>query len=601
MNAHSLLLGLLPLGASSAAPEHFGALVEAHADLRGASAAAFDGDGNLWVCESGRDRLIQIFTDGERRTIGGRGAEAGRFLRPAGIACASDGRVFVSDTGNHRVQVLDAQGAPLAAFGTRGRGADGLCEPRGIALDSRRVLVADSLNARVACFTLDGTPLAPLDAGGALQRPCAVALDALGRVWIADEGTQRIVRLDASGAIDRELGGRGRRDGMFAEPVGLGFAGARLFVADRHNHRVQEFDAAGAFVFAFPGPAYAPHSAAGALFAPAGLALARDGTRIAVCEPLEDRVQVFAEDADSPAAHPEHGEEGLDLARVAPGAAGDGRLTAWIDPEGPRVRVLRDEGLGLAPLTELGARGGRGFELAQPMDVALDAAQGRIHVADGARLWSFALREDALARGYDPRAGLLVRYVELERQRAVAGLALEWPARADAVAVLPDGGCVVADARNRRLLRLDEGGHLREVWDLADAGGLLRPVELVCAGERLYVCDADRGAVLVLDLAGRSLARLEHAGERPLLSPAGVLPLDDGRVFVSDRAADCIHVFDAHGVRTATLGTSGGGPGELRQPCALLPSGAGHLRVIDVGNRRAQVLTLDGDFVLSLG
>src|SRR6187431_2563216 len=113
MTGQSLLLGLLALGATRAAPEHFGALVAAHGDLRGASAAAFDGAGALWVCESGRDRLIKIGADGERRTIGARGSEAGRFLRPAGIATASDGRIFVADTGNDRVQVLDADGAPL--------------------------------------------------------------------------------------------------------------------------------------------------------------------------------------------------------------------------------------------------------------------------------------------------------------------------------------------------------------------------------------------------------------------------------------------------------------------------------------------------------
>lgn len=596
-------LALLVLGTSpsTGAPEHFGALSVAHGDLRGAEAAAFDADGRLWVTETLRDRLVVIEPDGTRRALGARGERAGEFRRPAGVACASDGRVFVADTGNQRVQVLDAQGAPLAVFGARGRGTGELCEPRGLALDARRVLVADSGNARVACFTLAGEPLEPLDARGALARPVAVALDTLGRVWIADEGLERVVRLDATGAIDRELGGRGRRAGRFTAPVALGFAGTRLFVADRHNHRVQEFDAAGAFVTAFPEPAYAPHAAPGGLFSPAGLALSSDGARIAVCEPLEDRVQVFVEAADAPEVHDDHGEEGVHLARVSPGAAGDGSITAWIEPDGSRLRLRRDEGLGLAPLTELGARGGMACELARPLDVALDAQRGRIHVTDGGRLWTFALREGALERGYDRLAGRVLRYVDLEQQRAASGLALEWPATAGALAVLPEGGLVAADGRNRKLLVFDGQGRLREAWDLAGAGGLWNPVELVRAGERIYVCDADAGAVVVIDLAGRGVARLEHAGEMPLVSPWGVLPLGDGRVLVADRASDCIHVFDARGVRVSTFGARGGGPGELRQPSALLPSSAGHLRVIDTGNRRMQVLTLDGAFVLSLG
>lgn len=594
---------VVALGTSPAArvPEHFGALAAVHVDLRGAEAASFDSAGRLWVAETLRDRLAVIEPDGTRRAIGARGARAGEFLRPAGIACAADGRVFVADTGNQRVQVLDGAGAPLLAFGARGRGVGGLCEPRGLALDARRVLVADAGNARVACFTLEGEPLASLDARGVLVRPTAVALDALGRVWIADEGLERVVRLDATGAIDREIGGRGRRTGRFAAPVALGFAGTRLFVADRHNHRVQEFDAAGGFVAAFPAPAYAPHAAPGGLFSPAGLALSPDGARIALCEPLEDRVQVFVEAADAAEAHDDHGEEGEHLARVSPGAAGDGRITAWIEPEGPRVRVLRDEGVGLAPLTELGVRGGMACDFLRPLDVALDPARGALHVADGARWWTLALREGALERGLDPLAGRVVRYVELEAQRAAAGVALEWPASVEALAVLPDGGLVAADARNRVLLVLGADGRLRTTWDVADGGGLLRPVELVRADEHLWVCDADRGAVLRLDRDGRCVGRLEHAGEEPLVAPWGVLPLDDGRVLVSDRAGDRIHVFDARGVRMSTFGARGGGPGELRQPTALLPSIRGHLRVIDTGNRRAQVLTLDGRFVLSLG
>jgi len=586
------------LAAPAVAPEHFGALAEAHADLRGASAVAFDAAGRLWVAETGRDRLISIGRDGARRVHGARGDALGRFLRPAGVACGPDGRVYVADTGNHRVQVLDGDGAPLFAFGARGSGAGELCEPLGLAVDARRVLVADSGNARVACFGLDGAPLDALAAGGELRAPVDVALDPLARVWVADAGRERLVRLDATGAIDRAIGARGRRGGQFAGPAGLAFAGTRLFASDRGNHRVQEFDAAGAFVVAFPRPAYAPHAAPGALFAPAGLATSRDGRRVAVSEPLEDRVQVFVEDADAPDAHGEHAESEV-LAWLAPGAAGDGRLTAFIDPGSARVRLLRDEGVGQAPLTELGALGGAGYAFEAPTDVAL--AGRRVHVADGARVWTFELRAGALQRGIDRDAGRLVRYVELETQRAAAGRALAWPARADALAALPEGALVVADARNRRLLHLDAEGRLLEVWDLAEVGGLLRPVELVCAGERLYVCDADRGAVHVLDLAGRPLARLAHAGEAPLLAPWGVLPLTDGRVLVCDRAGDRVHVFDAAGVRVSTFGTSGGGPGELHQPTTLLPSAEGCLRVLDTGNRRAQVLTLEGDFVLSLG
>ena len=77
------------------------------------------------------------------------------------------------------------------------------------------------------------------------------------------------------------------------------------------------------------------------------------------------------------------------------------------------------------------------------------------------------------------------------------------------------------------------------------------------------------------------------------------MPLPAGVTFLTPTVP--VHVFDADGARVATFGESGSGPGELRQPTVLLPSGEGMLRVVDTGNRRAQVLTLEGGFVLSLG
>lgn len=52
------------------------------------------------------------------RTFGECGVGPGQFSTPIGIATDEDGRVVVLDWGNHRAQIVDADGISLGAFGT---------------------------------------------------------------------------------------------------------------------------------------------------------------------------------------------------------------------------------------------------------------------------------------------------------------------------------------------------------------------------------------------------------------------------------------------------------------------------------------------------
>jgi DNA-binding beta-propeller fold protein YncE len=64
----------------------------------------------------------------------------GQFQEPWGIAVAEDGRVYVADTWNHRVQVFDSDGTFLTKWGAYGQTSDEswlLYGPRDIALEHR--------------------------------------------------------------------------------------------------------------------------------------------------------------------------------------------------------------------------------------------------------------------------------------------------------------------------------------------------------------------------------------------------------------------------------------------------------------------------------
>jgi sugar lactone lactonase YvrE len=88
------------------------------------------------------------------------GVGAGQFWGPRDIVVAQDGRLYVSDTGNKRVQVFDANGSPITALGGDGSAPGRLREPVGLALAADGLWIADAWNNRVQKLSFDGVALA---------------------------------------------------------------------------------------------------------------------------------------------------------------------------------------------------------------------------------------------------------------------------------------------------------------------------------------------------------------------------------------------------------------------------------------------------------
>ncbi len=131
---------------------------------------AVDADGNVYVADTWNHR-IQKFApdtvgfDGEPLASWGRFAKVtandaagwGAFFGPRGIDVGPEGNVYVTDTGNNRVQVFDAQGKFLRLFGVAGDGDGQLREPVGIAVGANgEVFVADTWHRRIQVFNSGG-------------------------------------------------------------------------------------------------------------------------------------------------------------------------------------------------------------------------------------------------------------------------------------------------------------------------------------------------------------------------------------------------------------------------------------------------------------
>ena len=195
---------------------------------------------------------------------------------PSGVAMDSAGNLFISDPKNHRVRELNRTTgviSTLAGNGTQGYSGDGgyaqNCElnyPVDIAVDAAGdVFIADSGSDTVrevnhatdvittvagygygySGFAGDGTTESLLD------DPEAVAVDAVGDLFIADTGNYRIREVShATGIISTVAGNGGQGAGgdsgqaiaaELTEPEGVAVNSAGdLFIADYYNNRVRE-------------------------------------------------------------------------------------------------------------------------------------------------------------------------------------------------------------------------------------------------------------------------------------------------------------------------------------------------------------------------
>ncbi len=91
---------------------------------------------------------------------------------------------------------------------------------------------------------------------GQFNLPSGVAVDAVGNVYVADTGNNRIQKFDGAGVFITKWGSVGTGNGQFTSPQGVtvDLAG-NVYVADTGNHRIQKFSGAGA-ALAEPGPSF---------------------------------------------------------------------------------------------------------------------------------------------------------------------------------------------------------------------------------------------------------------------------------------------------------------------------------------------------------
>lgn len=369
--------------------------------LASPSGVAYDSAGTLYIADTNHHLVREVDTNNQITIIAGTGeqgfagdngpATQALFDTPTGLAIAADGTIYVADSHNQRVRMIQkgiittVAGNGIAGFSGDSAAAiqASLALPSAVALDaSGNLYIADTNNHRVRKVTTTGTITTVAGNGdqffsgdgasaiaAGLDSPSGVAIDSTGRILISDTHNQRVRAVDAQGNISTLAGngaanfsgdGASAQSASLARPMGIASDSAgNVYIADTNNQRVRIISSkvittlAGDGVQGFSGDGgLAP---AASLNESRGVALGASGD-VAVADTGNERVRIVSNNIINTAPVPGGGAPTLLLSGASTDVYGTGQITATLqhdsNPSATRITIFDNgQSVALVPLS----------------------------------------------------------------------------------------------------------------------------------------------------------------------------------------------------------------------------------------------------------
>jgi sugar lactone lactonase YvrE len=594
------------------------------------SSMVADGMGGFYVSIGSQNVVYQVTSDGRISVAAGDGtpgfagdggpAASARLSYPTGLALDSAGNLFLADSGNNRIRKVTTLGiiSTVAGTGTANYYGDNdrailaeLNNPRGIVLDaSGNLLIADSANNRVRkvttlgiISTIAGTGSAGFggdvdendddeeDATSAiLNYPTSLAVDAAGSIFVADCANQRIRKITTDGDIDTVVGNGAQGfsgDGGQAtsaelnNPVALALDDAgNLYIADSYNFRIRKVS--GGTITTIAGTGEAGFSGDGGqaisaqLYVPSGLMVDRAGNLF-----IADYVN-------------------------------------------RRIRKVSTTGV----ITTVAGTGMEGFSgdgsqatqalLHLPTAVAVDST-GNLFIADSSN-----------SRIRKVTAGGVISTVAGGGSQGFAGdggqatsAGLNGPV---GVAVDPSGKLFITDFLDQRVRKVTPNGVITTIAGNGTQGysGDGGPATSAQLNQPWGIAVDGSGSVFIADLVNHCIRKVAPSGvistvagdgkpgfsgdgeqstSAQLKFPAGVAVDNAGNLYIADSGNNRVRKVDSAGIIRTVAGTdiagySGDGIqavlAQLNGPTGVAVDAVGNLFVVDHHNSRIRVVTSEG-------
>jgi sugar lactone lactonase YvrE len=534
---------------------------------------AVDALGNIYIVSSDQNKVFKVDASGILTVVAGNGTHAysgdngsateAALYTPQAIAVDFAGNLYIADTVNERIRVVNTQSTPIKVAGVT-------IEPQNIATV-----------AGTGAYEYSGDGIAAVNAE--LEYPNGVAVDRSGRIYIADTYNQRVRVVDTNGIINT-VAGNGTQgysgDGGPATNAELNFPNGvavdnseRIYITDTYNQRVRVIDAngiistaAGTGTQAYTGDG-GPASQA-ALDNPVALSVDASGN-VYIADLGNQRIRVVNTGAKAITVA-NVTIESANIATVAgtgaQGFGGDG---------GPAIKA----------------------ELNNPNGLTVDAS-GNLYIADTDNL---RIRLANMAKGVVAVANLTIQPGDMATVAgngsmsyggdggAAVGASLYDP---EDVAIDSAGNLYIDDLDNQRIRTVNMGSRPITVANVTIQPGDIATV----AGTGTQGYDGNGGPATKAELYNPVAVALDRSGN------LYVADLDNQRIRVVNTGSNPITVANVTiqpgAIATvAGAGTQGfggdGGPAiqaELNNPNGLTVDAAGNLYIADTDNQRIRVV-----------
>ena len=125
------------------------------------------------------------------------GTGNGQLEKPRELATGPAGEIWVTDTGNNRVEGFTESGGFIKTIGAPGTGLGQFKEPKGITIDAKgNFFVVDAENDRVEEFTTKGEYETEFgsegSSNGQFKEPWGILVNIHGEIFVSDAGNNRI-------------------------------------------------------------------------------------------------------------------------------------------------------------------------------------------------------------------------------------------------------------------------------------------------------------------------------------------------------------------------------------------------------------------------
>ncbi len=203
---------------------------------------AFGPQGNIYLADSGNSRIQVLNKElGFVKTI------SENLVLPVGVAVADSGEIYVLDSGDSMLKAFDSAGNFVKQTGGLGKGEGQFYNPIVVKLDSEGMIyVVEQGNSRIQVFDKN---LKFVEMIEGLERtfnlsftPFYPAIAPNGDIAFSDVLNHKVFVFDKDYELKKVLGGRGFGNNQLNAPKGLAFdSTGKLFISDSGNRRIQIF------------------------------------------------------------------------------------------------------------------------------------------------------------------------------------------------------------------------------------------------------------------------------------------------------------------------------------------------------------------------